>query len=216
MLTLQKNPPPVKKARLLLVDDHMAIRVGLMTAASDAPDLEVVADVDNGPDALDAYRKYRPDVVVLDLRLPGMSGLDILKALREEFKNARVLIFSNYATGEEIYRAMTAGATGFVLKEMPLDRFLEAIRAVSQGDQYMPPEIAERMGKRLLTHLSPREMEVVRLLAVGLSNKEIGVRLGVVEGTVKIHIGSIFNKLGVSDRTHALIEAIKRGFVQID
>src|SRR3954462_9692088 len=102
MLPAQKNPPAVKKARLLLVDDHMAIRVGLMTAASDAADLEVVADVDNGPDAIEAYRKYRPDVVVLDLRLQGMGGIDILRAIREESKNARILIFSNYATGEEI------------------------------------------------------------------------------------------------------------------
>jgi DNA-binding NarL/FixJ family response regulator len=213
---MQKTPTPVRKTRLLLVDDHMAIRVGLTTAASDTTDLEVVANVDNGNDAIEAYRRHRPDVVVLDLRLPGMSGLEILKAIREEFKTARILIFSNYATGEEIYRAMTAGATGFVLKEMPLERFLEAIRAVNQGQQYMPAEIAERMGKRLLVHLSPREIEVIRLLAVGLSNKEIGARLGVVEGTVKIHIGSILNKLGVSDRTHALIEAVKRGFVQID
>lgn len=209
-----KNPK-LKPTRILLVDDHMAIRVGLITAANDAPDMEVVADVDNGPEAIEAFRKLRPDVVVLDLRLPGMSGIETLNALREESKGARVIIFSNYATGEEIYRAMTAGAAGFVLKEMPLDRLLEAIRTVNKGEQYIPIEIAQRMGQRLLAHLSPREIEVIGLLAIGLSNKEIGAKLGVVEGTVKIHISSIFQKLGVADRTHALIEAVKRGFVQI-
>src|SRR5690606_1147636 len=126
------------KIRILLVDDHMVIRMGLMTAASDAADMEVVADVDNGAEAIDAFRQHRPDVVVLDLRMQGMSGIDTLRALREEFKSARVLIFSNYAKGEEIYQAMKAGAAGFVLKEMPLDRLLEAIRAVHRGEQYMP------------------------------------------------------------------------------
>jgi DNA-binding NarL/FixJ family response regulator len=136
--------------------------------------------------------------------------------LHEEFKNIRVLIFSNYATGEEIFRAMKAGASGFVLKEMPLDRLLEAIRVVHRGEQYVPPEIAMRVGERMLAQLSPREIEVLQSLGRGLSNKEIGAQLGVVEGTVKIHITSIFGKLGVCDRTQALIEAVKRGIVQID
>ena len=154
--------------------------------------------------------------VVLDLRMPGMSGIETLVALREEFKSVRILIFSSYAKGEEIFRAMKAGAAGFVLKDMPLDRLLEAIRAVHQGAQYLPPEIATRMCERLLVQLSPREIETLHLLARGLSNKEIGAQLGVVEGTVKIHITNIFSKLGVSDRTQALVEAIKRGIVQIE
>lgn len=215
MPMMQKLSIPTK-IRILLVDDHMVIRMGLMTAASDAADMEVVADVDNGAEAIDAFRQHRPDVVVLDLRMQGMSGIDTLRALREEFKSARVLIFSNYAKGEEIYQAMKAGAAGFVLKEMPLDRLLEAIRAVHRGEQYMPSEVAVRVGERLLAQLSPRELEVLHLLGRGLSNKEIGAQLGVVEGTVKIHVANIFNKLGVSDRTQALIEAIKRGIVQID
>jgi DNA-binding NarL/FixJ family response regulator len=194
----------------------MVIRMGLMTAASDAVDMEVVADVDNGQEAIEAFRKFRPDIVVLDLRMQGMSGIETLRALREEFKNIRVLIFSNYAKGDEIYQAMKAGAAGFVLKEMPLDRLLEAIRTVHRGENYMPAEIAVRVGERLLAQLSPRELEVLQLLARGLSNKEIGAQLGVVEGTIKIHVANIFNKLGVSDRTQALIESIKRGIVQVD
>ena len=194
----------------------MVIRMGLMTAVSDADDMEVVAEVDNGQEALDAFRRHQPDIVVLDLRMQGMNGIETIHALREEFNQARVLIFSNYAKGDEVYQAMKAGAAGFVLKEMPLDRLLEAIRAVHRGEQYMPPEVAMRVGKRLLAHLSPRELDVLQLLARGLSNKEIGAQLGVVEGTVKIHIANIFSKLGVSDRTQALIEAIKRGIVQVD
>ena len=212
---MQKLITPTKRIRILLVDDHMVIRMGLMTAASDAADMEVVADVENGPDAIVAYRKHRPDVVVLDLRMHGMNGVETLRALREEFKNVRVLIFSNYATGEEIFLAMKAGASGIVLKEMSLDRLLEAIRVVHKGEQYIPPEVAVRVGERMLAQLSPREIEVIQLLGRGLSNKEIGAKLGVVEGTVKIHITSIFGKLGVCDRTQALIEAVKRGIVQI-
>ena len=212
---MQKLSAPSKKIRILLVDDHMVIRMGLMTAASDAADMEVVADVENGHDAIEAFRRHRPDIVILDLRMPGMNGIETLRVLHEEFKNIRVLIFSNYATGEEIFRAMKAGASGFVLKEMPLDRLLEAIRVVHRGEQYMPSEIAMRVGERMLAQLSPREIEVLQSLGSGLSNKEIGAKLGVVEGTVKIHITNIFGKLGVSDRTQALIEAVKRGIVQI-
>ena len=215
MTTMQK-PALLTRIRILLVDDHMVIRMGLMTAASDAADMEVVADVDNGQDAVEAFRRLKPDIVVLDLRMHGMSGLETLRALREEFKGVRVLVFSNYAKGEEIYQAMKAGAAGFVLKEMPLDRLLEAIRVVHRGEQYMPPEVAVRVGERMLAQLSPRELEVLQLLGRGFSNKEIGAHLGVVEGTVKIHVANIFGKLGVSDRTQALIEAIKRGIVQIE
>ncbi len=205
-----------RKIRILLVDDHAVIRMGLTTATSDAGDMEVVGDVENGQDALAAFRQHEPDVVVLDLRLPGISGVDTIRLLREEFKNVRILIFSNFAKGDEIYRAMKAGAAGFVLKGMPLERLLEAIRTVHHGEQYMPSEIAMRVGERLLAQLSPREIEILHLLGRGLSNKEIAAQLGVVEGTVKIHITSIFTKLSVSDRTQALIEAVKRGIVQID
>src|ERR1044071_4319827 len=125
-----KIAPPERKIRILLVDDHAVIRMGLTTAAGDAADMEVVASAENGRDAIDAFRKHRPDVVVLDLRLHGMSGIETMQTLREEFKNVRILIFSSFAKGEEIFRAMKAGAAGFVLKDMALDRLLEAIRAV--------------------------------------------------------------------------------------
>jgi len=210
------KPSVSSKIRILLVDDHMVIRMGLMTAVSDAADMEVVADVENGQEAIKAYRKHRPDIVILDLRLHGLSGIETLRALRDEFKNARILVFSSFAKGEEIYQAMKAGASGFVMKEMPLERLLVAIRAVHEGEQYIPPEIAVRVGERLPAQLSPRELDVLQMLGRGLSNKEIGAQLGVVEGTVKIHITNIFGKLGVTDRTKALLTAIKRGIVHVD
>jgi DNA-binding NarL/FixJ family response regulator len=213
---MKKTSTLTKKIRILLVDDHAVMRMGLTTAAGDAPDMEVVADVENGQEAIEAFRKHQPDVVVLDLRLPGISGVETIRLLRDEFKAARILVFTNYAKGDEIYRAMKAGAAGFVLKGMTLERLLEAIRAVHLGDQYIPTEVASRVGERLLAQLSPREIEILHWLARGLSNKEIAAQLGVVEGTVKIHITNIFGKLSVSDRTQALIEAIRRGIVQIE
>lgn len=213
--TTQKETATTR-IRILLVDDHMAIRMGLMTAIGDAPDMEVVADVEDGHEAIEAYRKHQPDVVVLDLRMQTMNGVETIRTLRQEFGAVRVLIYSNYARGEEVYQAIRAGASGIVVKEMALDRLLEAIRTVHLGEQYIPSQIASRIGERLLAHLSPREMEVLQLLAKGLSNKEIAAQLSLVVGTVKIHIANIFSKLGVSDRTQALVTAVKRGIISID
>jgi DNA-binding NarL/FixJ family response regulator len=204
------------KIRILLVDDHMAIRMGLMTAISDTLDMEVVADVEDGSEAVAAYRRHRPDVVVLDLRMHGMSGVETIRALRTEAPEARILIFSNYARGEEVFQAFRAGAAGFVVKEMPLDRLLEAIRTVYAGEQFIPPQVAMRIGERQLAQLSPREMDVLKLVARGLSNKEIAAQLGLVVGTVKIHVANLFAKLGVSDRTQALVTAVKRGIIDIE
>ena len=205
-----------KKIRILLVDDHMVLRMGLMTAASDEPDMEVVADVENGQEAIDAFRTHRPDIVVMDLRMPGMSGIETISALREQFGNVRILVFSNFAKGEEVYMALKAGAAGFVVKEMVVDRLLQAIRTVYGGERYVPPEIAMRIGERLLAQLSPREMEVLKLVAKGFSNKEIAMELQVVEGTIKIHVTNLLAKLGVSDRTQALVVAVKRGIIQLE
>jgi DNA-binding NarL/FixJ family response regulator len=205
-----------KKIRILLVDDHIVLRMGLTTATNGEPDMEVVADADNGLQAIEAYRAHRPDVVVLDLRMHGMNGVDTIRLLREEFRDARVLVFSNYASGDEVFQALRAGACGFVVKEMALDRLLEAIRSIHAGDQYVPPEIATRMNGRVLSQLSPRELDVLKLVAKGLSNKEIGSELRVVEGTVKVHLTNILAKLGVSDRTQAILTAVKRGIIQLE
>jgi DNA-binding NarL/FixJ family response regulator len=213
---MNELPFTTRKIRLLLVDDHAAIRVGLMTVAGDEPDMEVVADVGNGEEAIAACHDRQPDVVILDLRLPGIGAIETIRRLREEFKSIRILVFTNHAKAAEILRATNAGAAGFVLKAMPLARLLEAIRAVHRGRNYIPPEIAAHLGGWELPPLSPRETEILGLLAKGLANREIAARLGVVEGTVKLHITGIFNKLDVSDRTQALIAAVKRGLVQIE
>lgn len=205
-----------RKIRVLLVDDHMAIRMGLMTAINDALDMEVVADVEDGQEAMTACRRHVPDVVVLDLRMQGMSGVETLRALREQSASVRVLVYSNYAKGEEVYQAIKAGASGFVVKDMALDRLLEAIRLVHAGEQYIPAQVGAKIAERLLARLSPREMEVLKLLAKGLSNKEIAAQLGLVVGTIKIYVANIFNKLGVSDRTQALVVAVKRGIIDIE
>ena len=205
-----------RKIRVLLADDHIAIRMGLMMALGDARDMEVVADVEDGEEAIEAYRKHRPDVVVLDLRMQGMSGVETIHALRNEFGAVRILVYSNYAKGEEVYQAIKAGALGFVVKEMTLDRLLEAIRAVNSGEQYILPQVAMRIGERLLAQLSPRELEVLKLVAKGRSNKEIATQLGLVVGTVKNHVANILAKLVVSDRTQALVVAVKRGIINID
>jgi RNA polymerase sigma factor (sigma-70 family) len=205
-----------KKTRILLVDDHMVLRMGLMTAASDEPDMEVVADVDNGLQAIEAFRQHRPDIVVLDLRMPGLGGIETITRLRAEFGEVRIIVFSNFAKGEEVYQALKAGAAGFVVKEMAVDRLLDAIRRVHRGEQYIPAEVATRVGERLLAQLSPRELEVLRLVAKGLSNKEIAAQLNVVEGTIKIHVTNVLSKLRVADRTQAIVVAIQRGIIDIE
>lgn len=210
------SSPMPEKIRILLVDDHIVLRMGLVTATSGEPDMVVIAEAENGVDALKAYRQHRPDVVVLDLRMPGLNGIETIRLLREEAAQARILVFSNYAGGDEVFEALKAGAAGFVVKEMALDRLLEAIRQVHRGEQYVPPEIATRLHGRVLSQLSARELDVLRLLARGLSNKEIGAALHVVEGTIKIHVTNILAKLGVADRTQAILTAVKRGIIQLE
>ncbi|HVZ64541.1 MAG TPA: response regulator transcription factor [Lacunisphaera sp.] len=204
------------KIRILLVDDHIVLRMGLVTATNGEPDMEVVAEADNGAEAVRAYRQHRPDVVVLDLRMPEQNGIETIRRLREEFGEVRILVFSNYASGEDVFQALKAGASGFVVKEMSLERLLEAIRKVNDGGQYVPPEIATRMQGRVLSQLSPREMQVLALVARGLSNKEIAAELGLVEGTVKIHVTNILSKLRVSDRTQAILAGVKQGLIQLE
>jgi len=204
------------KIRILLVDDHIVMRMGLVTATSGEADMEVVAEADNGLEAVKAYRLHHPDVVVLDLRMPEKNGIETIKLLREEFGDVCVLIFSNYASGEEVFQAFKAGARGFVVKEMPLERLLEAIRRVHAGEQYIPAEISTRMSGRVLSQLSSREVEVLTLIAQGLSNKEIAARLNLVEGTVKVHVTNILGKMRVSDRTQAILAGVKQGIIQLE
>lgn len=204
------------KIRILLVDDHIVMRMGLATAAGGEPDMKVVAEAEDGLEAIQAYRTHRPDVVVLDLRMPKRNGIETIQLLRDEFGPVRILVFSNYAGGDEVFQAFKAGASGFVAKEMALERLLEAIRRVHAGEQYLPPEIAMRMNGRVISQLSSRELEVLALVAKGLSNKEVGAALSIVEGTIKVHLKNILAKLNVSDRTQAILVAVKRGIIRLE
>jgi DNA-binding NarL/FixJ family response regulator len=205
-----------KKIRVMLVEDHILMRVGLRTTAEGEPDMEVVAEVADGRQVRDSFRAHKPDVVLLDLRLPGMDGLQIIKLLRQENPDARIVILSSYGGGDDITSAIQSGASGYVLKSMPLEQMLQAVRVVHAGGQFFPREISDRVNQRIQSDISPREIEVLRLIAQGKANKEIGAKLGISEGTVKNHLTHIFTKLGAADRAQALTIAVKRQLVQFD
>lgn len=205
-----------RKIRLMVVEDHVLVRMGLVSAANNEPDMEVVAEVEDGRQVVDAFRTHQVDVVVLDLRMPGIDGVEIMRALRSQFGAVRVLMLSSYGSGDDIARAMQAGASGYIVKGMALEHLLEGIRKVHAGEQYLPPEISNRMLERMGSDISAREVEVLRLIARGKSNKEIASHLGIVEGTVKAHLANIFGKLGAADRAQAIAIAIQRQILQLD
>ncbi len=193
------------------------VRMGLCASLNVEPDMEVVAEVGTGESAVDAYRKHVPLVVIMDVRLPGMSGTEATAAIVREFPDARILMLSTHSGEEEIYRAMQAGASGYVLKSVVREELLRAIREVCEGRQYLDPFVApllaQRAGHRSLTS---RELEVLRMVAKGLGNKEIASALNIAEVTVKLHASHIFEKLDVKDRTEAATAALQRGIISLD
>jgi DNA-binding NarL/FixJ family response regulator len=207
---------PAQKIRVLLVDDHMILRMGMSFAVNNQPDMRVVAQAQDGIEAVEMYRQHHPDVVVLDLRMPKRNGIETITEMRREFGGARILVLSNYDAGDEVAAAIHAGARGFVPKDTPLNNLMDAIRQVSAGEEFIPPELARRLTGRIASQLSHREIEVLSLMARGLSNKEIGVALNVTESTTKVHAANIFGKLGVTDRTQAVLHAIKRGIIHLE
>lgn len=201
---------------VMVVEDHILIRMGLRTLSEIEPDIKIVAQVEDGESAIEAFRKHRPDVVVVDLRLPGMDGVQTIEALRKEFGRVSVLILSSYKTDADITRAIQAEASGYLLKDMPLPRLVEAIRAVHAGQQYFPAEIASRLPEQLRqSKLTARELDVLQMIADGRSNKEIGDALGIVEGTVKVHVTNLLTKLHAADRTQAVTIGLKRGLLTL-
>jgi len=206
-----------KKIRIMLVEDHILIRMGLVTASQLEPDIELVAEVEEGEEAVECFRTHRPDVVIMDLRLPGMDGIQTITALRKEFGPVVVLVLSTYAADDDVYRAIQAGASGYLMKDMPLKTLVEAIRAVYAGQNYFPPGISDRLAERLRQSVpTDRELLVLQKIAKGMSNKEIGNELGITEGTVKAHVTNILSKLHAADRTQAVTTAIKRGIIHIE
>ena len=203
--------------RVMLVDDHPAFRKGMAALLESEPDLRVVAETGDGRNALDVYRMNKPDVVLMDLRLPGMGGVEAIMAIRKEFANARVIVLTTFDMDEDIFRAVQAGAKSYLLKDTPEDELAGTIRAVHAGNEPLPGRVAERLAtRRQRADLSKREMEVLQLLTKGRSNKEISSSLFITEDTVKAHLKTLFSKLKVKDRTEAAISAIQHGIVQLE
>ncbi|MGD0260089.1 MAG: response regulator transcription factor [Verrucomicrobiota bacterium] len=203
--------------RLMLVDDHPAFRRGMAALLNSEPDLEVVAESGDGREAVEMFRQKKPDVVLMDLRLPGMGGVEVIIALRKEFPQARVIVLTTFDLDEDIYRAIQSGAKSYLLKDTPEDELSATIRAVHAGEEKLPPKLADRLAARQQrAELSERERQVLLLLVRGRSNKEIASALFVTEDTVKAHLKTLFVKLRVRDRTEAAITAIRQGIVHLE
>jgi two-component system NarL family response regulator len=206
-----------EKIRVLVADDHLVLRLGLVTLINDEPDMEVVAEAANGQQVIDLYKTHRPDLVLMDLRMPGHTGEEVIAALCAEDADARIIVLTIHKGDEAVYQALRAGARGYLLKDVPTQEILAAIRSVYAGDQCIPPAIAARVAQRIRkADLSPREVNVLKLIAAGLSNKEIGDRLGVSDATAKKHVTGLLAKLSVRDRTHAVTLALERGIIDLE
>lgn len=206
-----------KPLRILVVDDHFMVRMGLSSSLNAEDDMQVVAEAGSGPDALEAYRKHRPGLVLMDVRLPGMSGPEAAAAILHEFPDARVLMLSTHSGEEEIYRSLHAGARGYILKSVLREELLRAIREVRDGKSYVDPAVAPRLAERLSHRsLTGRELEVLKMVAKGMGNKEIAASLSIAEVTVKLHVSHVLEKLNARDRTEAATAALKRGILTLD
>jgi DNA-binding NarL/FixJ family response regulator len=201
----------------LSVEDHPVVREGLRTIVSSQPDMVMVAQAGNAEQAVAEFRRHRPDVTLMDLRLPGTNGTDTLIAIRGEFPDARIIMLSMSDGDGEIQRAMRAGAAAYLLKSMPNDQILSVIRSVHAGRRHVPAEVAARLAEHMGEEtLTVRELEVLRLIRDGHRNKQIADELGIAETTVNFHIKNLVDKLGANDRTHAVTIAIRRGLLGVD
>jgi len=205
------------KASVLVVDDHALVRTGVANIINQEPDLRVVAEAGNGLEAVEAYDRYRPDVTLLDLRMPVMEGVDAVRQIRERDPNARVIVLTTYDTDDEITQALKAGAKAYVLKDISASDLITCIRDVLAGKTYLAPAAAAKLAEGVTrVQLTPREMAALRSMADGKSNKEIAGELGISDRTVKTHLGHLFGKLGVTSRTEAIKVATRRGLVRLD
>jgi two-component system NarL family response regulator len=204
------------RIRVLVVDDHPLMRLGLRTKIDAEPDMVVVAEAGDGPTAIAEHAAHRPDITLLDLRLPGMDGPEIITVIRKRDPDARIVILTTYDADEDVYRAVQAGARGYLLKGTFAEGILEAIRTVHAGRRLIAPEVAARLADRVSSpSLTSREIAVLELVARGMSNKEIGAALFVSETTIKYHLKNIYVKLGAGDRTEAALLATQRGILTI-
>ena len=203
--------------KIMVVDDHYLVRMGLASIIAVEPDMTVCAEASSGEQAQALFRTHRPDVTLMDLRLPGMNGADTIQAIRREVPDARFVMLSTYVCDEEIYGALHAGAMAYLVKSVQRDELTTAIRKAAAGQRHIPAEVAARLADRVAgSQLSGREIEVLRLLVSGRRNREVASALDITEGTVKLHVSSILGKLGAEDRTEAVTIALQRGIVQLN
>lgn len=205
------------KLRIMLVDDHYLVRVGLASIIALEADMEICAEASTGEQAIALFQTHRPDVTLMDLRLTGLNGTEATDAIVSHFPDARIIVLSTYAGDEEIYKALQAGAMAYLVKSVQREELIGAIRKAAAGQRHIPPEVAARLAERVgRSELSAREMDVLRLLVGGRRNRSIASELSITEGTVKLHVSSILNKLGAADRTEAVTVALQRGIVQLE
>lgn len=210
---MSEHPKPL---RLLLVDDHFVVRSGIAASLALEDDMTVIGEATDAKEAVTAYEAEKPDVVLMDLQMGETNGVDATATICHDYPDAKILVFSSFARDEDIYRAIRAGALGYLQKAAPRTELLEAIRQVSIGHRYLPREIAQRLADRLARpEPSPREREVLALIAKGRSNKEVASDLGLSEDTVKRHVSNLMAKLGAQDRTQAVTEALRRGLIEV-
>ncbi len=206
-----------KPIRVLCVDDHPIVREGIAAIIATQPDIACVGEASDGQTAVAQYREHKPDVVVMDLRMPRMGGVEATTQIRKEFRTARIIVLTTYEGDEDIHRALEAGAQGYLLKDSVRKELLQTIRDVYAGHRYISPPMAARLAEHTpRIALSERELQVLKHIAKGLRNKEIGAALNIAEDTVKIHIKNIFGKMNVIDRTQAVVSASQRGIIRLD
>ena len=200
----------------MVIDDQAVVRQGFVALVNTVADMVVVAEGTDGQQAVDLFRLHRPDVTLMDLRMPKMGGVEAIIAIRKEFRDARLIVLTTYDGDEDIYRSLQAGAQGYLLKDVFFEELEDAIRKVHTGLRWIPAQVAERLAERMgSSDLTAREIEVLENIVAGNSNKAIANRLNISEATVKSHINSILNKLGVNDRTQAATTALQRGLVHL-
>jgi DNA-binding NarL/FixJ family response regulator len=208
--------PATKTIRILIADDHPIVRQGLAAILNDQPDISIVAEVNNGEEAIAQFRLHQPDVAILDLQMPKVGGVEAITTIRAEFPNASIIMLSIYETDEDIYQGLRAGARAYLLKDTPCLEIVEVIRAVSEGQRYVPAEIGMKLAARMeRPNLSDREFDVLTLMAKGKSNKAIASELHITENTVKFHVSNVMIKVGASDRTHAVVNALQQGIIKL-